>query len=320
MPKSICLITGIQGSGGSYLAEYLVKKHPEVEVHGCARWHSTTSGANLNAIKDKIVLHECDLMDFSSLTRVLRAVKPSRIFNLASHANVRVCFDTPIAVLNNNIMLMANLLEAVRLECPEALFQHCSTSEVYGNPLIFPMTEEHPKVPVNPYAVSKLSQEALAYAYFKSWGLRIIITRMFAYINPRRRDLFASTFAHQIVQIEKGKQAVLKHGNLDSVRTLIDVRDAMETYWITCEKCQIGEAYNIGGRNILSVGDFLVLLKSHAKVKIISEQDRNLLRPIDVTRQIPDTSKFDNLTGWKPHYSLDESVEFLLDYYRKEKI
>ena len=312
------LVTGITGSGGSYLAEYIVENHPEVNVWGVCRWHSTGTFANIENIKDKIKLRECDLLDISSIIRTLAECKPSKIFHLAAFANVRKCFDTPLSVLNNNIMGTANLLEAVRLICPEAIFQMCSTSEVYGNPQTVPILESHPMQPVNPYAVSKLAQESLAYAYFKSWGLRVITTRMFAYINPRRRDLFATAFAYQIAEIEKGRRKVLRHGNLDSIRTIIDVRDAMETYWIACDKCNPGEAYNIGGKTVLSVGEVLEILKDQSKVKIISEQDINLLRPIDVTRQICDTSKFDKATGWKPKYSIFESIDFLLNHCRKE--
>ncbi len=313
-----CLITGIAGSGGSYLAEYIVSNHPDWQVHGMKRWHSTTNSDNLSSIKDKIKLHECDLLDLSSVIRVLQAVKPERIFALASHANVRVCFDTPLAVTYNNVISMANLLEGVRLVCPDTLIQLCSTSEVYGNPKVFPMTEEHAKIPVNPYAVSKLTQENLAYAYYKSWGIKVIITRMFAYINPRRRDLFSTAFAYQLANIESTGQKILHHGNLDSIRTLIDVRDAMESYWVACNKCTIGEAYNIGGDTNMSVGGFLDKLIEHSNVPIIKEQDPSLLRPVDVTCQIPDCSKFYEATGWNPKYSLDESIEFLLDHVRKE--
>lgn len=312
------LVTGANGSGGSYLCEYIVENHPEVNVHAISRWHSTTSQKNLELIKDRIKIHECDLLDLSSLIRILREVKPVKIFNLASHANVRVCFDTPLAVLNNNITSTANLLEAIRIECPETILQHCSTSEVYGNPEIFPMTEEHPLKPVNPYSVSKLTQEALCYGYYKSWGLRVIITRMFAYINPRRRDLFATAFAYQIANIEKGNQMYLDHGNLDSIRTIIDVRDAMESYWLASEKCSYGEYYNIGGKEVISVGEFLDLLIKHSNVPIIKRCNSNLLRPVDVTKQICNTYKFDSLTGFKPKYSLNESVEFLLNHARNE--
>lgn len=312
------LITGIAGSGGSYLAEYIIQNHPEVNVHGFHRWHSTTSQYNLDGIKDKITLHEVDMTDLPSIVRVLRQIKPTKIFNMASHAHVRVAFDTPVSVLQNNISLMVNLLEAIRLECPETLLHHCSTSEVYGNPELYPITEEHPMKPVNPYAVSKLAQESLVYAYYKSFGLRVIITRMFAYINPRRRELFATAFAKQVARIEHGKQDVLYHGNLDSLRTLIDVRDAMETYWIACDKCNIGEPYNVGGDNVISVRDFLDILRKHAKGPIMCRQDPKLMRPTDVTRQVPDVNKFKLATGWVPRYSFDDSVEFLLDHVRQE--
>ena len=194
----------------------------------------------------------------------------------------------------------------------------CSTSEVYGNPLTFPMTEDHPLKPVNPYSVSKLAQESLAYAYFQSWNLKVVITRMFAYLNPRRHDLFATAFADQVARIEQGKQDVLLHGNLDSIRTLIDVRCAMRSYWIASEKCEYGVPYNIGGTDSLSVGDFLNKLIGHSKVPIETKQDPTLLRPIDVTKQVPDTSKFDRLTGFKPEYTLDESIEWLLEHCRRD--
>ena len=311
------LITGITGSGGSYLAEYIVSNHPDANVFGICRWHSTTTLINIEEIKDKVKIYECDLMDISSIIRTLQEVMPSRIFHLAAYANVKKCFDTPLSVINNNIMGTANLLEAIRLVCPETILQMCSTSEVYGNPHTFPMTEDHPLKPVNPYAVSKLSQEALSYSYYTSWGLKVVITRMFAYTNPKRRDLFATAFAAQVAEIEQGKRQILYHGNLDSIRTLIDVRDAMESYWIACENCEHGEVYNIGGENVLSVGDFLEILKGKSKVHIESVQSPDLLRPVDVTRQVPDVSKFYNATNWKPTYSLEESVDFLLDYWRK---
>jgi len=285
MTKEVVVITGGAGSGGSYLAEYITETYPDVDVHLLVRWHSTSDNRNLKNILNKVTIHECDLLDLASIIKVFRKIKPNKLFNLASHANVKACFDNPIAVLNNNVMLMANLLEAVRLECPECIFQQCSTSEVYGNPKEVPMYETHPLQPVNPYAVSKLTQESLAYAYHQSWGLRVIVTRMFAYINPRRRDLFATAFAYQVAEIEAGKREILQHGNLDSIRTLIDVRDAMRTYWLACYYCKPGEVYNIGGKDVLSVGDFLEKLKTHAKVPIISEQDKGLLRPVDVTNQ-----------------------------------
>jgi len=314
------LITGITGSGGSYLAEYIINNHPEVEVHGTSRWHSTASNKNLKEIKDKVLVHECDLNDFSSILSVLKKVKPDYIFHLASHANVRASFDIPLTVLENNIMGTANLLEAVRHAGIDPKIQLCSTSEVYGqvDPRNVPIKEDCPLNPSSPYAVSKTAQDLLGYIYFKNYGMKIIRTRMFSYLNPKRYDLFSTSFARQVVEIEKGLRKELLHGNLDSTRTIIDVRDAMESYWVAIERGRIGEVYNIGGERTITVGEFLELLKKLATCNIHSRIDQNLLRPTDVTLQIPDTTKFRLETGWKPKYTFEESVNHLLEYCRKE--
>ena len=314
------LITGISGSGASYLAEYIIANHPKVEVHGAGRWHSTTVTDNLAAIRDKITMHECDLLDFSSILTVLEKSKPDAIFHLAAHANVRASFQTPLSVLNNNIMGTANLFEAVRSAKINPLIQLCSTSEVYGivDPKNVPIKEETPMCPSSPYAVSKVSQDMLGYSYFKAYKMPIIRTRMFTYLNPRRTDLFATSFARQVVRIEMGLQKELVHGNLDSIRTIIDVRDAMKAYWDALMYCEPGEAYNIGGITTMSVREFLDTLISLAKKPIPTRVDPALLRPSDVTLQIPDTSKFRAATGWEPEYSFKESMKHLMDHWRKE--
>lgn len=313
------LITGIEGSGASYLAEYLVNLN-NVAVSGVARWHSTTNNSNLKSIQKHIKRYECDLNDLSSVIRVLKEEKPDYIFNMASHANVRVCFDNPIAVLENNIKSTLNLFEAVRITEIDPILQHCSTSEVYG--LVkredCPIKEEAQLNPVNPYAVSKLTQEKIALCYYHSYKIKSVITRAFAYINPRRGDIFSSAFAKQIVDVEMGKINQIKHGNLDSTRTLMDVRDMAESYWVASQKCDYGIPYNIGSDNVITVGQFLEVLKQKSNCEIKCTQDPNLLRPVDVTMQIPDVSRFFNKTNWKCKFSLEESVEFLLNYYREK--
>jgi len=314
------LITGIAGSGGSYLAEYLVSKK-DIEVHGISRWHSTTSNSNLRNVKNDITMHECDLNDLSATIRAIEKCRPDYIFHLAAHANVHVCFSNPIAVLQNNINNTINLFEAIRIVGIDPIIQFCGTSEVYGNvdKNNTPILESHPLEPVNIYAVSKLTQEKIASSYFHSYGMKVVITRMFAYINPRRGDIFSSSFARKIVEIERGEREILTHGNLNSVRTLIDVRDAMESYWVACQHCDYGVPYNVGGNTIVTVGEFLDILKSKSTSFVESTVDENLLRPVDVTLQVPEVSKFFNVTGWRPKYSIEDSVEFLLDHYRDIK-
>jgi len=313
------LITGITGSGGSYLAEYIAKHHPHVKIHGLARWHSTTTLNNLSEIQEQVTVHECDLNDFSATFSSIKTIQPDAVFHLASHANVRAGFITPLAVINNNIMGTANLLEAIRLAEIDPIIQLCSSSEVYGQvaPENVPIKEDCPLQPSSPYAVSKLTQDMLGLTYFRSFGMRIIRSRMFAYLNPRRSDLFATSFVRQVARIEQGLQNELVHGNLDSVRTLIDVRDAMRAYWDAVVHCEPGEAYNMGGQTSVTVGEFLDILKKLSSVSIPSRVDPQLLRPADVTLQIPCIDKFTEATGWQPQFSFDESVEFLLDYWRK---
>lgn len=312
------LITGITGSGGSYLAEYIVQNHPEVEVHGIARWHSTTSQENLREVRDRVHVHEADLNDFGSIFAVLREVEPNAIFHLASHANVRSSFTTPQAVLSNNVLGTSNLYEAVRLSGLDPYFQMCSTSKVYGqvDPKDVPIREDTPLRPVSPYAVSKVAQDLLGYVYFKSYGMRVVRTRMFTYLNPRRTDLFATSFARQVAWIEQGLQKELLHGNLHSVCTFLDVRDAMRAYWLAVTRCAPGEVYNIGGVTPMTVGEVLEVLKSLATVPIPTRQDPRLLRPADETLQIPCINAFVAATGWQPEYTFEESLIYLLNYWR----
>lgn len=312
------LITGISGSGGSYLAEWLVENRPEISVHGISRWHSTSGNENLRAVGDKVHVHECDLLDLSAVVRTLQLVKPDQIYHLASHANVKAGFINPLAVLQNNIMGTANLLEGLRIADYPTRVQFCSTSEVYGQvgSEDVPITEHCPMRPSSPYAVSKTTQDMLGWTYFRSYQMHIVRTRMFAYLNPRRTDLFATSFARQVARIEAGLQLELVHGNLDSVRTLIDVRDAMSAYWYALEYGKPGEVYNIGGPWSLSVGEFLEVLKSRALKPIPSRLNPDLLRPSDVTLQIPCCDKFLEETGWKAQYDPQESISFLLDYWR----
>lgn len=312
------LITGIGGSGGSYLADYIADNHPDVQVHGLARWHSTTQD-NLKHVAGRAKVHEADLLDLGSVLNVLQTVQPDAIFHLAAHANVRVSFQSPAAVLNNNIIGTCNLFEAIRLLKQDPVIQLCSTSEVYGqvDPKNVPIKEDAPIQPASPYAVSKVAQDLLGRSYFVSYKMQIIRTRMFTYLNPRRIDLFATSFARQVVRIEMGLQKELVHGNLDSVRTIIDIRDAMSAYWDALLYCEPGEAYNIGGTTTMTVGDFLEKLISMAKGPIPHRVDPALLRPADVTLQIPCVEKFKAATGWAPKYSFDDSIRHLIEYWRE---
>jgi GDP-D-mannose dehydratase len=259
-------------------------------------------------------------MDLGSVLAVFEEVKPDAIFHLAAHANVRTSFITPNTVLSNNILGTSNLFEAVKMLRLDPIIQLCSTSEVYGqvDPQYVPIKEDTPLQPASPYAVSKVAQDLLGWTYFSSYKMRIIRTRMFAYLNPRRADLFATSFAKQVAWIERGLQKELVHGNLDSVRTLLDVRDAMKAYWEAILHCRPGEVYNIGGTTTMTVGEFLQRLVALSEVPIPTRCDPYLLRPADVTLQIPCVDKFVRETGWQPTYAFEESLSYLLTHWREK--
>ncbi len=317
---SKALITGIAGSGGSYLADHIVRHQPQVSVHGITRWRSRASYPNLAGLEEQVTIHDCDLTDLGSVVSVLEDVRPDIVFHIAAHASVRSSLLAPLGVLHNNIMGTANLLEAIRILKIDPLVKLCSTSAVYGevDARHVPISEDCPMNPLSPYAVSKAAMDHLGYSYFCSYGMRVIRTRVFGYINPRRAELFATAFALQVARIEAGLQDELQHGNLESRRSLMDVRDVMDAYWVAVELCDPGEIYNVGGDTVISVGEFLDLLKQKARKKIVTREDPALLRPADVTSSIADFSKFFEATGWRPKYGIEDSVDNLLDHARRE--
>ena len=318
MKKKI-LITGIAGSGGSYLAEYILNKN--VEIYGIARNKKSLNSNNLKYLnKKKIKFIFIDLTNYKKVYNALKKVKPNIIFHLASNADVLESFNTPLEIINNNNACTLNILEACRkLNLKKTIIQICSTSEVYGDvkKKFQPITENNYISPINPYASSKAFQDIISQVYFKVYDLKIIITRMFTYLNPKRRNLFASNFAHQIIDIENNKIKFLKHGNLNSTRSILDIRDAMHSYWLAATKGKVGNIYNISGKYKITVKQFLEELKKNSKKKIITKLDKKLLRPTDINLQISDCKKFRNQTKWREKYNFKEAIKYFLNECRK---
>jgi GDPmannose 4,6-dehydratase/GDP-4-dehydro-6-deoxy-D-mannose reductase len=303
---------------GSHLADYILDEHPSVEVHGMIRWRSPLD--NIAHIQSGIILHHAELRDLNSLVLLLRDIKPDWIFHLAAQSYVKSSFTAPADTIHTNVIGTLNLLDALRITEIDSKIHVCSSSEVYGQVAQeeTPIKETNPFRPASPYAVSKVGEDMIALQYFLSYGIKTIRTRMFTHTGPRRGEVFvASAFAKQIAEIEAGLLSnPMKVGNLDSVRTFADVRDAVKAYWLLLEHCPPGEVYNIGGNRTMTVGEMLGLLKGMAQCNIEHEVDPALLRPSDVTLQIPDISKFTAATGWKPEIPLEKTLQDLLDYHR----
>ena len=308
-----CFISGITGSAGSYLAEYILKKESSIRLYGTFR-----NKNKINFIKNKstrLSLNQLDLLNYKKLKLFLKKTKPDLIYHFASNADVRKSFDYPKKIILNNNNITLNLLECIRELKLKTLIVICSTPEVYGN-VLNPnkrISENELMRPISPYAVSKCFQDLLSQVYYKSYKLNIIITRMFSYTNSRRYTLFQSAFAKQIAEIEKNKKKYLFHGNLESIRTFIDIDDAMSAYWLTAKKGKIGEIYNIGGNDTASIKLVLKKLISLSKKKITLRRDKKLFRPVDVNKQLPNSNKFRRDTNWKPKVDLKTSLENLLN-------
>ena len=317
------LITGITGFVGSHLAEYILKESPDTRVLGLARWRAPKD--KIRAILDKITLCYGDLLDMASLKSVLSEHCPDVIFHLAAQSYVDFSFVAPVATLQANVIGTANLLEAVRhqktLAGYDPVIHICSSSEVYGQVREneVPIKEDNPFRPASPYAVSKVGEDMLAFQYWLSWKIKTIRTRMFTHTGPRRGEVFVtSNFAKQVAAIEAQlAPPVVKVGNLDSIRTFLDVRDAVKAYWLLVNKCPPGEVYNIGGKETMTVGQMLQMLISFSSVKDIEVRvEKSRLRPSDVTLQIPCVDKFTQATGWSPQIKFEQTLKDLLNYWR----
>lgn len=316
------LVTGVAGFVASHLADYVLERGEQLV--GTYRW--TEDMRRVEHVLDRITLAPVDLLDLSATLRVLDEHRPDYIFHLAAQSYVTDSFSNPAITIQVNTIGTLYLLEAVRIlkqkEGYDPVIHVCSSSEVYGQvkPDEVPIKETNAFRPANPYAVGKVGEDMIAYQYFQSYGIRAIRTRMFTHTGPRRTMMSAEcNFARQIALIEKGKQPpVLRVGNLDSVRTFADVRDAVRAYYTLVRRCTPGEAYNIGGNRTMRIGDMLEMLISLSpkRDEIKVEVDPALLRPSDVTLQIPDCSKFIDETGWEPEIAFEQTLRELLDWWR----
>ena len=321
------LITGITGFVGSHMADYLLKNVPDVKIFATRRWRCKEENIKHLFGDDRVILEECDLLDRGSLERIIEMSKPDIVYHFAAQSFPESSFLTPVTTLTTNIIGTTNLMEELRIAkdrgiCDPVILS-CSSSEVYGIPTEdeVPITENNYIRPANPYSISKVGHDLMSQYYANAYDMKVVITRMFSHEGKRRGKRFAlSSFAHQIVQNEKGNgDGFIRHGNLQSVRTYSHIDDAVYAYWLAVNRCDYGGVYNIGGDETCSIGDALdkLISKSTISDKLEKLLDQDRIRPTDITLQIPDSTKFREKTGWKPTKGLNEICDDLLNYWRK---
>jgi len=327
MHKPKALITGITGMVGSHLTDFLLKE-TDWDIFGMCRWRSPLDNvahlldrANRG---DRLKFLSADLRDYVSLLNVVEEARPDYVFHLAAQSYPTVSFTSPLDTLDTNILGTERLLEVLR-RCSDIdpVVHVCASSEVYGRVPRdkLPINEDCNFHPASPYAISKVGTDLIGRYHAEAYGQKVLTTRMFTHTGPRRGDVFAeSTFAKQIALIEYGRiPPVIKVGNLDSLRTWADVRDAVRAYYMLVTMNPVpGESYNIGGSHSCTVRqmlDFLLSLSTRKDIQI--EVDSLRLRPIDADLQVPDTTKFCKLTGWEPLIPFEQTMKDLLDYWRQ---
>tara|TARA_R110000851_G_scaffold142627_2_gene281319 strand:+ start:276 stop:1289 length:1014 start_codon:yes stop_codon:yes gene_type:complete len=327
MSKKRVLITGFTGMVGSHLADYLLE-NTDWDIFGLLRWNDRTENIEhlISMInnKERVFLEYGDINDLSSLLHVFSKVSPDYVFHLAAQSYPKTSFDSPLETLETNILGTAKVLDAIKKLGQDPIIHVCASSEVFGRvPKEFlPIHEDVTFHPASPYAISKVGTDLVGRFYAEAYDMTVMTTRMFTHTGPRRGDVFAeSTFAKQIAMIEIGLQEpVIQVGNLDSLRTWADVRDAVRAYYMLVTKNPTGgEYYNIGGTYTCSIREMLnhlISLSTVDNIDIVIDPER--LRPIDADLQVPDTSKFTNHTGWKPEISFEKTMLDLLNYWRNQ--
>jgi GDPmannose 4,6-dehydratase len=311
---------------GSHLAEYLLE-HTDWDIYGMCRWRSPLD--NVKDLIERANRHDRvyflygDLRDYISIQNVVEQAKPDYVFHLAAQSYPTTSFTSPLDTYDTNIQGTERLLEALRrVPGINPVIHVCSSSEVYGRvpKEKVPISEECTFHPASPYAISKVGTDLIGRFHAEAYGQKIMTTRMFTHTGPRRGDVFAeSTFAKQIAMAERGLiPPVIKVGNLDSLRTWSDVRDAVRAYYMLLTVNPVaGEYYNIGGAYSCTIGEMLTHLISLCERKDIRvEIDPARLRPIDADLQVPDTRKFQKHTGWKPQIPFEQTMRDLLEYWR----
>lgn len=303
------LITGINGFVGKYLSKYLIEKGYEV--------YGTVIEDNVQM--DDVEIYKMNLLDKKEVIETIRKIKPDQVYHLAGQSAVGLSWNNPTLTIDVNVNGTINLLDSIRQENLDVKVLIIGSSDQYGpiKPENCPINEEHELNPSSPYAISKVTQENIAKLYVKAYGMKIVMVRAFNHIGPMQsKNFVVSDFASRIVDIESGKQSVMKVGNLDAYRDFTDVRDIVRGYNMLMERAAIGEIYNIGSSKAIKIQEILDILISLSTKNIKVEIDKDKLRPSDVPIVECDNSKIKTHIGWQPELDIRETLKDTLDYWR----
>jgi GDPmannose 4,6-dehydratase len=306
------LITGVTGQDGSYLAELLLEKG--YEVHGMVRRASTEKFDRIEHIRDRITLHQGDLLDQRSLVDALRASKPAEIYNLAAMSFVAVSWIQPTLTAEFTGVGVTRMLEAMREVCPEARFYQASSSEMFGKVLEVPQTETTPFYPRSPYGVAKAYGHFITVNYRESYDLHATSGILFNHESERRgREFVTRKITWHAAAIKHGLAKELRLGNLDAERDWGYAKDYVEAMWLMLQREQ-PEDYVIATGEAHSVRECCQVAFEEAGLGDFEQYvtiDPAFVRPAEVDHLIGDAGKADRDLGWKPRTSFEELIRLM---------
>lgn len=314
------LITGITGFAGPHLARLLLEKGHD--VHGVVRTANGRQQDLLDLLSpeelDRITFHYLDLKHYFSVSRLVQDETFDGIYHLAAQSHPPTSFHDPVLTFEENVTASVNLLTAI--EGSETRFMFCSTSEVYGDAgkergTLF---EDDPLSPSNPYGASKAAMDLYVQERARNNRVRGFVTRAFSHTGPRRGNIFSiSSDAWQIARMLTGDpNRVLRVGNLETERVVIDVRDCVRAYdLLMCTDDSIGNVYNVCGSTLHPMSYFTDTLVAMSGLDIEKVVDPDLCRPIDIQVQFGDTSRLRELTGWETGIDIEQTLRDLLQYW-----
>jgi GDP-4-dehydro-6-deoxy-D-mannose reductase len=305
------VVTGAAGFAGGHLIEALLARGG-VDVEGWRRPGPPESSQT----PSPILWREVDVLEPAAVRDALSAGRPAIIYHCAGAPHVGQSWATVRRTLETNVRGTHHILEADRLLQLGARILVTGSAAVY-RAAPHPLAEDAPTVPETPYGLSKLAQEQLAIRAAAE-GQHVFVTRSFNHIGPRQSPSFAAaSFARQIALAEAGKgPQLLKVGNLSPRRDFSDVRDTVRAYMAIVDRGRAGVPYNVCSGVGVPMQSLLDRLRASATVPVTVEQDARLYRPADAAAIIGDPTRLQQDTGWRPAYSLDETIHELLDYWR----
>ncbi len=307
------LITGITGQDGSYLAELLLDKG--YEVHGLVRRASTEKFERIEHLRERITLHQGDLLDQRSLVDSLRASRPQEIYNLAAMSFVAVSWIQPTLTAEFTGVGVTRMLEAMREACPEARFYQASSSEMFGKVLEIPQTESTPFYPRSPYGVAKAYGHFITVNYRESYDLHAVSGILFNHESERRGLEFVTRkITWHAAAIKLGLRDKLALGNLDAERDWGYAKDYVEAMWLMLQRDE-PEDFVIATNRINTVRDCVQIAFDHVGVdwEPHVEIDPAFKRPAEVDQLRGDPAKAKRLLGWEPTTSFEELIRLMTE-------